>query len=83
MILNIFVVVVRMEFGVFFQFVVDQIIMRVCILVNGKLRVKVDNEEEYVIEVRGVFKIDVGVGSRVFNWCYEDVVLYVNGFQVL
>lgn len=80
---NISVAAVRMESGAPFQFAADQTTTRVCTLANGKLRVKVDNEEEYAIEARGVFKIDAGVGSRVFNRCYEDVVLHVNGFQAL
>ncbi|KAK4663488.1 hypothetical protein QC763_608795 [Podospora pseudopauciseta] len=80
---NISVTAVRIESGAPFQFVADQTTTRVCTLANGKLRVKVDNEEEYAIGARGVFKIDAGVGSRGFNRYYEVVVLHVNGFQAL
>ncbi|KAK0653302.1 hypothetical protein QBC41DRAFT_308523 [Cercophora samala] len=80
---NISVAAIRIQSGAAHHLKADESATRICTLANGKLRVKLDDEEEYSIGARGVFKIDAGLECRVFNRCYEDVVLHVNGFRSL
>ncbi|KAK4199935.1 hypothetical protein QBC40DRAFT_174947, partial [Triangularia verruculosa] len=80
---NISVTAIRINSGTPHYFPAEENTTRICTVANGKLRVKVDDEDEYAIGAKGVFKIDAGLGCRVFNRCYEDVVLHVSGFSTL
>ncbi|KAK3380828.1 hypothetical protein B0H63DRAFT_474433 [Podospora didyma] len=50
---------------------------RICTVTNGKVRVQVDGEDEFIIGSNGVFTISPGVGCSVQNRSYIDARLQI------
>lgn len=68
--------------GTVHKFEADASITRLCSLAGGKVRVKVDGEDEFAIGWHGMFRINPGVGCTVFNRAYVDAVLHVTGMRI-
>ncbi|KAK0708020.1 hypothetical protein B0H67DRAFT_556594 [Lasiosphaeris hirsuta] len=63
--------------GTSHQFAADTAKTRLCTLGNGKLRVQVDGEPEFVIGSGGMFSISPGVACLVLNRGYADAMMQV------
>ncbi|ROT34586.1 hypothetical protein SODALDRAFT_329695 [Sodiomyces alkalinus F11] len=51
--------------------------MRLCSLATGKVRVRMDGVDEFVMGPNGMFKVRSGVGCSVQNRLYIDAVLHI------
>lgn len=67
--------------GSIHKFEPDKTKMRICTLANGKLRVTVDGEPEFVIGANGMFKLSPGKGCKILNRAYVDAVLHVTSVE--
>ncbi|KAK4173716.1 hypothetical protein QBC36DRAFT_193979 [Triangularia setosa] len=66
-----------------FKIEADSNQMRLCSLASGKLRVKIEDEPEFVIGPHGMFKVKAGVACTVTNRMYIDAIMHttvLNGF---
>ncbi|KAM7208340.1 hypothetical protein V8F20_001318 [Naviculisporaceae sp. PSN 640] len=59
----------------------DKTKLRICTLANGKLRITVDGEPEFVIGANGMFKLSPGKGCKILNKAYVDAVLHVTSVE--
>ncbi|KAK0629327.1 hypothetical protein B0T17DRAFT_183052 [Bombardia bombarda] len=74
---NVTFLAITVPSGGSYRFVEDWQKTRVCSLANGKLKVQVDGEAEFVIGMNGVFRIGKGLGCVVMNRGYVDSMLHV------
>ncbi|KAL2754769.1 hypothetical protein ACRALDRAFT_1077033 [Sodiomyces alcalophilus JCM 7366] len=59
------------------QFAAEEEKMRLCSLATGKVRVRMDAVEDFVIGPNGMFKVRPGVACSVQNRLYIDAVIHV------
>lgn len=60
--------------------VADRGRMRVCSVAAGKVRVRVEGEDEFSVGLHGMFKVRAGKACVVQNRLYEDAVLHISEF---
>jgi len=50
---------------------------RLCSIASGKLKVKIEGEDEFVLGPHGMFKVKHDVGCTVENQLYLDVIMHI------